>query len=136
MLKLSGRHLPVAPGNVLLARAALSALWLVFRRRPHFVMAQARGGRAGLIFFAPVVTVLDGLRLRPASRVERWLEGRQARRSRLIYAADRETAVSYALMWNLDPTRFRVASSGEPSIREISGDLRFGQPRRRSWHSV
>ena len=96
----------------------------------------AGGGRAALIFFAPVVTLLDGLPLTPASRVGRWLEARQAQRSRLIYAADRESAVSYALMWNVDPTRCRIASSGEPSIREISGDLRFGQPRRRSWHSV
>lgn len=136
VLKLSGGHLPVAPGSFPLVRAALAAAWLAVSRRPDIVVAQAEGGRAGLIPFMPVVTVLDGSPRRPASRVEAWLEGRQARRSRLIYAADRDTAVAYALIWGLDPTRFRLASAEGPSSREIGRDLRFGLPRRRSWHSA
>ena len=116
--------------------AALQAAWQVARVRPDVVIAPVHGGRAALIAFTPRVTVLAG---RPDDRkpaLQGWLERRQTRRSRLVYAADRETAVAFALRWRLDLARIRIAREGQVPAERVERDLAAGARARRSWHST
>lgn len=102
----------------------------VARERPAVVVAPVGGGRAALVLSAPVVTVLKG---RPTGG---WLERRQARRSRLIYAIDRQTAVRFALRWRLDLARIRIARDGVVSHDDAAHELAIASGKVGSWHST
>ncbi|MHB8612383.1 MAG: hypothetical protein ACYDAL_08135 [Candidatus Dormibacteraceae bacterium] len=109
---------------------AMRFSWRVLLERPAVVVAPVGGGRAALVLSAPVVTVLSG---RPAGG---WLERHQARRSRLVFAADRETAVAYALRWRLNLARIRLAPGGVVSREHATRELAAATGRKGSWHST
>jgi len=109
---------------------AIRFSWRVLRERPVLVMAPVAGGRAALVISAPVVTVLSG---EPTGR---WLERRQARRSRLVYASDRKTAVAFALRWRLNLARIRLAPQGIISHDHAQRELAAVASRKGSWHST
>lgn len=104
--------------------------WKVMNERPALVVAPVGGGRAALVVSAPVVTVLSG---RPTGG---WLERRQARRSRLVYASDRATAVVFALRWRLDLARIRIARNGVVSDADAKHELAAAAGKVSSWHST
>lgn len=104
--------------------------WKVMTEHPALVVAPVGGGRAALVLSAPVVTVLSG---RPTGG---WLERRQARRSRLVYAADRPTAVVFALQWRLDLARIRIARDGVVSHSDVEHELATAAGKLGSWHST
>ena len=114
---------------------ALRGAWLTVRRRPEVVVAGVAGGPAALVPFTPIVTILEGAPGSGSSLVARWLERRQGRRSRLVYAADRSTAVAFALRWRLDLARIRITTGDEPGPAELGHDLQT-LGKRRSWHST
>lgn len=116
--------------------AALGALLRVIRDRPDVVVARVAGGTASLITFLPVVTILEGRPEPGNSRLRSLLERLQARRSALLYAADRETAVAYALPWRLDLSRIRLAELASLSPQVIEHELRAAGRGKRSWHSI
>ena len=116
--------------------SAMRGAWLTMRSRPEVVVASVAGGPASLVPFTPVVTILAGRPSTGSNRVVRWLERRQARRSQLVYATDRSTAVAFALRWRLDLARIRITSGTvEPGPAELGHDLR-ALHKRRSWHSA
>jgi hypothetical protein len=83
-----------------------------------------------------LVTILDG---RPATRptgLAYWLERVRARKSHLVYASDRDTAVAFALRWHLDLARIRITPGGRPTTEQIRRDLITAGRGRRSWHSA
>jgi len=110
--------------------AAMRFSWRVLLERPGLVVAPVSGGRAALVIWAPVVTVLSG---QPTGG---WLERRQARRSRLVYAGDRKTAVAFALRWRLNLARIRLAPEGSISRDHAERELAAVTGRRGSWHST
>jgi hypothetical protein len=109
---------------------AMRFSWRVLRERPALVMAPVTGGRAALVISAPVVTVLSG---EPTGG---WLERRQARRSRLVYAGDRQTAVAFALRWRLNLARIRLAPHGVVSHDHAQRELAAVSSGKGSWHST
>ena len=116
--------------------AALGALLRVIRDRPDVVVARVADGTASLITFLPVVTILEGRPEPRGSRLRALLERLQARRSALLYAADRDTAVAYALPWRLDLSRIRLAELASLSPQVIEHELRAAGRGKRSWHSI
>jgi hypothetical protein len=109
----------------------------VMREHPELVIAPVAGGRAALVVSRPVVTVLSGRPEGPSVRgVEGWLARRQTRRSRLVYAADRDTAVAFALKWRLDLSRIRLAGEGTVTPELVKRELPAGRKGIRSWHST
>jgi hypothetical protein len=107
----------------------------VMREHPELVIAPVGGGRAALVVARPVVTVLSG-RPEGSRGVEGWLARRQARRSRLVYAADRDTAVAFALKWRLDLSRIRLAGEGTVTPELVKRELPAGRKGIRHWHST
>lgn len=127
---------PVSAHALARPLAAVRILLKVLRERPDVVVARVSGGAASLVAFRPVVTILEGRPQHTGSRLRSWLERRQARRSALLYAADRETAVAYALPWRLDLARIRLAELASLSPQVIEHELRAAGRGRRSWHSI
>jgi hypothetical protein len=117
-----------------LATALRCALRLL-RERADVVVAPSAGGPAGLVRFRPVVTmVADGDPATGGTR--RWLERTQARRSRLLYADRRASAVAFALHWGIAPTKFRISDANGPSDEQLRRDMLALRSSRRRWHST
>ena len=115
---------------------ALRAAWLTIHTRPEVVVAGVAGGRGALVPFTPIVTILSGEPDEGPTRADGWLARLQTRRSRLVYAKDRPTAVTFALRWRLDLARIRVTGGVEPSPADVGRDLLAARTTRRSWHSA
>src|SRR5690348_14060927 len=92
---------------------------------PEMVLAGLSGGRASLVtgsVAARLVTVLDpAAHVPPRWSLRWWLEWRQARRSALVVAPDRPTAVTAALRLKLDLTRIRI----EPEVKSNEAQARL-----------
>ena len=114
---------------------ALETVWDVVKDRATVVVAPPAGGPAALVPFVALVTDLSGDVESTHSNLGRWLEKRQARRSRLLYAADRQSAVAFALRWGLDPTRLRIANGPGVPDGQVARDL-AATAKRRPWHST
>ena len=114
----------------------LRTLWHVLHVGPDAVIAPVRGGGAALAVSRPLVTILDGRPENAGSNLRALLERIQARRSALVYAADRPTAVAYALAWSLDLSRIRLANPALISPALIERELARRRDGRRSWHST
>lgn len=106
------------------------------------VWATLAGGSAALVggaVAARLVTVIEpGARVPRKGSVRWWLERRQARRSALIVAADRPTAVAFALSMKLDLSRIRIerfARSNESRTR-LRRELERVDTGRTAWHSA
>ncbi|MBO0684412.1 MAG: hypothetical protein J2P45_14745 [Candidatus Dormibacteraeota bacterium] len=127
--------LTISPGS-----GRLAALRSLRRERPQVVVAPLSGGVAGLgLAGCTLVSLL--LAPPPARRGSgfrrRWMERRQARRSALLLAPDRSTAVSCALRWNLDLARIRVVSGLEGDLEaHVRRELGRLRPEGRAWHSA
>ena len=83
-----------------------------------------------------LVTMLDGRPTIGPAGLADWLERLRARRSHLVYATDRDTAVGFALRWHLDLARIRITPGGLPTTEQIQRDLMTAGRGRRSWHSA
>jgi len=130
-----------ATGPALLL-AALRQRWRLRRASPALVLAPAAGGAASLLgarMCSRLVTVLEPVDRVPSRLDLRgWLERRQARRSALVVAPDRATAVAHATRMKLDLARIRVqgdAGSGAARNRLLR-ELSEVKLRVRPWHSV
>ena len=79
----------------------------------------------------PFVTVLSSAPDGTSSALGRWIERRQLRRSRLVFAPTRADAVDAALRCGVSPTRFRVLPADRPAnevIAEEIGRVLMGAP--------
>lgn len=106
------------------------------------VWATLSGGPAALVgggVATRLVTVIEpGARVPRKGSVRWWLERRQARRSALIVAADRPTAVAFALSMKLDLSRIRIerfARSNESRTR-LRRELHRSAVSSTAWHSA
>ena len=109
---------------------------------PEIVLAGLTGGPASLVdgtVVSRLVTVLDRAANVPSRwSVRWWLEWRQARRSALIVAPDRPTAVAAALRLKLDLSRIRIdndPTSVEAQAR-LQRELNQRSSSRGAWHSA
>ena len=117
---------------------AVARAWRLRRgtsRRPKDALVLPLEGGAGALVrrgdAARLVTTIARNAPPPSSRVIRWLERVQARRSALLVVPDRATGVAVALRWRLDPQRFRVADRLEPP----SGRIEDGMHQAAPWHA-
>jgi len=115
---------------------ALRGAWRSAVERPDVVVAGVAGGPAALAVSRHVVTVLDARAAIGSTGVLGWLERRQTRRSSLIYALDRTSAVAFALRWRLDLARIRIMQTGRPTAGQIERELAAARRGRASWHSA
>ena len=109
---------------------AVAFLWRIIRARPPVVIAPLSGGVAALVVGVPVATVID--RTDGLGRLERL----QARRSRLVYAPDRKTAVAIALRWRLNLSRIRIHAGGPPPENQVLGELVAMARKGSSWYAT
>lgn len=111
----------------------------VRRERPEMVVVPLQGGSGAMLGRARLVSLLTS----PADggtggRLRRWLERRQARRSLLLLAAERQVAVTCARRWRLDLARIRLVPDLDLRLDAIlTAELRrIGERGGRPWHSA
>jgi hypothetical protein len=106
------------------------------------VIADLSGGPAALLpgrTQAQLISVLQtGDATGPRWSVRAWLECRQARRSSLVVAPDRPTAVAYALRMKLDLSRIRIEPDlgSAAALTRLMREMDSITARARAWHSA
>lgn len=106
------------------------------------VIADLAGGPAALLpahTQAHLISVLhSGDVAGPRWSVRAWLECRQARRSSLLVAPDRPTAVAYALRMKLDLARIRIEPDlgSKAALTRLMREMDSVKTRARAWHSA
>lgn len=100
------------------------------------VLVPLTGGAGAFVGASRLISLLE-----PPGPLTPWprrlLERLQARRSRLLVAAEREVAVDCVRRWNLDLSRIRLVADVDRGLEGgLASELRGRVPGRAAWHSA